>query len=565
MTTDALCKARVTGQKIVFGAIIGVAALPPLIALLRDAPIWAYLGASATLIVLSLIVFRHQGAVARYSLATALLGAVMLTTASLSGHPWQLDSHMLYFAAMAGLVVMVDIRALVLGVVLVAVQHLSLSIVLPSLIYPAADLVTNIERAAVHGAVLIFEAASLIYAVWVRQKQTLQAEKDQANVESMLEQARNVQIENEKAQADQQIVVSALRKNLTRLADRDLSTLILDPFPGEYEQLRTDYNAAVAELSRTIASVATHANDLAEGSRDITEATNDLSGRTESQAATLEQTAAALEEITSSVKSAADSANKVEQFVSETREKALASGEQVTSAVSAMSGIEKSSEQIAQIITVIDDIAFQTNLLSLNAGVEAARAGEAGKGFAVVATEVRALAQRSSTAAADIRDLITGSTSQITGGVSMVKDVGDSLMEIIDRVDRISGFVSEIAQGTAEQAQGLDDINVGVSNLDQVTQKNAAMVAESTAAARSCGAFAAQLKSSMQHFTLAHDIGERRATEYLEPQIAEVSTTQGMAGLLPQVTSHQEWFGAGDNEQVEKKVSGGETGLWQNF
>jgi methyl-accepting chemotaxis protein len=505
MTVGVIEAARLQGQKIILGAAVLLAAVAPLIALLRSLPVLPYAALGAGLVVFALVAARGGGQIARLSVATALMGAVMLITASLNGHPWQLDSHMLYFAALAGIVVLVDIRALLLGAGLVAVQHVGLSVFVPSLIYPAADLVTNLERAAFHGGVLIAEAVALVYTVSLRQKQVQQAEADQDRVAQALAEANKAKAIADEAQAAQAEVVTTLRGTLMRLAERDLSGRIEVAFPGEYDQLRTDFNTAITQLSETIAEVAERAVDLANGASEITAATNDLSGRTESQAATLEETAAALDEITSSVKSAAEGAAKVETYVSETRGRARASGDLVGSAVSAMSSIEKQAEEIQNIIGVIDDIAFQTNLLSLNAGVEAARAGEAGKGFAVVATEVRALAQRSSDAAKDIKTKISGSSKQVDEGVEMVNQVGTALKDIIERVDEISTFVSEIARSSAEQAQGLNEINTGVVSLDQVTQQNAAMVEQCTAAADSLGAHARELRQSMQRFKLAGD------------------------------------------------------------
>lgn len=502
MTTNVIETARTRGQKIVLGAALFVAALPPLIAFFRDLSVLTYGGASFALVALAIIAARVGGQVARLTVTAALMGAVMLVTASLAGHPWQLDSHMMYFAALAAVVVLVDIRALLFGAGLVAVQHLGLSVLVPSLIYPAADWIINLERAAVHGAVLIAEAVALIYTVALRQKQVAQAEADRACIADALEEANRAKAAADAAQEAQEKVVTTLRGTLIRLADRDLSGRIEEAFPGEYDQLRTDFNTAITQLSETIAEVAERAVDLANGADEITSATNDLSGRTESQAATLEQTAAALDEITTSVKSAADGAAQVETYVSETRGRARASGELVESAVSSMSNIEKQAQEIENIIGVIDDIAFQTNLLSLNAGVEAARAGEAGKGFAVVATEVRALAQRSSEAAKDIKMKISGSSQQVEEGVDQVNQVGAALKDIIARVDEISSFVSDIARSAAEQAQGLGEINTGVVSLDQVTQQNAAMVEQCTAAAQSFGNHASALRKSMQRFTL---------------------------------------------------------------
>ncbi|UWQ26294.1 nitrate- and nitrite sensing domain-containing protein [Leisingera aquaemixtae] len=302
--------------------------------------------------------------------------------------------------------------------------------------------------------------------------------------------------------ANRGAVVGTLDDHLSRLSRRDLDCTIEEAFPEEYEQLRHSFNTTVETLKDTIEQVIAATGSIHNGATEISSASDDLSNRTESQAATLEQTAAALEEMTASVKSSANGARDVERTMQEARQEAETSGEVVRNAVSAMTGIEQSSVRIAQIISVIDDIAFQTNLLALNAGVEAARAGEAGKGFAVVASEVRALAQRSADAATEIKALITDSSAHVKQGVDLVGKTGDALTSIAARVNTIAELVSNIAEGAAEQSTGLGEINTGVSQLDQVTQQNAAMVEEATAAGRMLHTDASKLAELMGQFRI---------------------------------------------------------------
>lgn len=321
-----------------------------------------------------------------------------------------------------------------------------------------------------------------------------------------------------RVQAEQARVVEALSKGMVALAEGDLTSMIHTPFDESYEQLRTDYNRTVANLSATVGSVVTSAVGIRERALEMSSASDDLSRRTENQAATLEQTAAALDELTASVRSAADGAREVETIVADARNDANASEPVVQKAVAAMTAIEKSSDEITQIVGVIDDIAFQTNLLALNAGVEAARAGDAGRGFAVVASEVRALAQRSSEAAKQIKTLIAGSSDQVANGVSLVGEAGEVLTRIAKHISHISGLISEIAAGAAEQSTGLAEINIGVTQLDKVTQQNAAMVEQATASSHSLNAEASNLTDLVTQFQLdakdsAFAVGPRRNNE----------------------------------------------------
>lgn len=285
--------------------------------------------------------------------------------------------------------------------------------------------------------------------------------------------------EQAKLRAEQDAVVSTMKRQLAALAEGNLTAEIKEPFAPEYEELRINFNDALTGLHSAMRRVIETSALIGDNATESNIATANLSQRTENQAATLEETAAALDQLTASVRSAAEHAKSVDTSVTKARTEAAKNGEIVAQAVSAMSAIEHSSKQITQVISVIDDIAFQTNLLALNAGVEAARAGESGKGFAVVASEVRALAQRSADAAKEIAGLIENSSRHVAQGTQLVGHAGDALSEIITQVNDIASMTSQIATSAEEQAIGLSEINVGVNQLDQVTQQNAAMVQES--------------------------------------------------------------------------------------
>ncbi|MBR7617947.1 HAMP domain-containing protein [Phenylobacterium sp. 20VBR1] len=306
--------------------------------------------------------------------------------------------------------------------------------------------------------------------------------------------------ERKKVEAEQAMVVSTLAANLGRLAQGDLTSRIEADFTGQYLQIKTDFNAAVESLEQAMAAITTATDGIKGGSDEIATASDDLSRRTEQQAASLEETAAALDQITATVRRSAEGAKLASSAAATARSDAARSGEVVTEAVSAMGEIEESSGQITQIISVIDEIAFQTNLLALNAGVEAARAGDAGKGFAVVASEVRALAQRSAEAAKEIKTLIAASSSQVERGVRLVGETGEALTAIVSRVTEIDGLISEIALSSQEQATGLAEVNTAVNQMDQVTQQNAAMVEQATAAASSLRSEADDLNRLVARF-----------------------------------------------------------------
>ncbi|MFN7129700.1 MAG: methyl-accepting chemotaxis protein [Brevundimonas sp.] len=299
---------------------------------------------------------------------------------------------------------------------------------------------------------------------------------------------------------EDRVALTALGQGLAAMSNGDLTHRFTVEVAPRAEQLKSDFNAAIAQLQQAVSVVVGNVASIRSGAGEISQAADDLSRRTEQQAASLEETAAALDEITATVKKTASGARQASDVVQAAKGDAETSGVIVRDAVSAMQAIESSSSQINQIIGVIDEIAFQTNLLALNAGVEAARAGEAGRGFAVVASEVRALAQRSAEAAKEIKTLISTSTAQVGSGVKLVGQTGEALQRIVDRVAEIDGLVSEIAASAQEQAVGLAEVNTAVNQMDQVTQQNAAMVEQSTAASHSLSQEAESLQASVAQF-----------------------------------------------------------------
>lgn len=306
-------------------------------------------------------------------------------------------------------------------------------------------------------------------------------------------------------------VVTEIGQGLERLAQGDLTQLIdsppHNPFPAEYDTLRQSYNQVLEHLTAIMRRIADVASSVRSGSDEINAAASELSRRAESQAATLEESAASLNELTESVRSTAQRSSAAETASRDARHKAQAGVKVVSSAVGAMQQIEHSSDQITRIIGVIDDIAFQTNLLALNAGVEAARAGEAGRGFAVVASEVRGLAQRASESAREIKALIEESAGHVKSGSDLVRQTGESFEELLSRASEVAGLIGEIAVAASEQASGLDQINTGVTDLDMVTQQNAAVAEETTAATNSLIEKSEELRASLADFRIPPQSG----------------------------------------------------------
>ncbi len=354
------------------------------------------------------------------------------------------------------------------------------------------------------GAVQTFKEAAL---------EKLRLEGEAAGQRAAAEQARR-SAESERAglAQEQADVVGALAQGLERLSAGALAHRLTTPFAPAYETLRADFNAAMDKLQETMKVVAHNTVAIRTGTDEISQASDDLSRRTEQQAASLEETAAALDEITATVRKTAQGAAHAREAVGAARGDAEQSGIVVRQAVEAMSGIESSAQQISQIIGVIDEIAFQTNLLALNAGVEAARAGDAGRGFAVVASEVRALAQRSAEAAKEIKALISASTKQVDAGVDLVGQTGKALERIVAQVAQLNTLVGDIAASTQEQATGLQQVNIAINQMDQVTQQNAAMVEQSTAASHALAQEAMTLARLIAVFDLGDKAAPGRAT-----------------------------------------------------
>jgi methyl-accepting chemotaxis protein len=289
---------------------------------------------------------------------------------------------------------------------------------------------------------------------------------------------------------------------LGALSRSDLTQTITNDYAGSFGQLKTDANTTVEKLKEIINQIKEATDNINTGAKEIASGNNDLSHRTEEQAASLEETAASMEELTSTVQHNATNAKQANQLAADASAIAGKGVEVVDQVVLTMADINDSSRRIGDIISVIDDIAFQTNILALNAAVEAARAGEQGRGFAVVAVEVRNLAQRAAAAAGEIKTLIDDSVMKVAGGSKLVGQAGQTMTEIVNSIRGVTVMMSEISAASAEQTSGIEQVNMAIGQMDDVTQQNAALVEQAAAAAESLEEQAQSLSGTVSQFKL---------------------------------------------------------------
>lgn len=326
--------------------------------------------------------------------------------------------------------------------------------------------------------------------------------------------------------------VEDIAKMLSAMAHGDLSIRIQNTYKGTFDKLKQDTNGMAEHLGSIMSGILETVNEITKAVNEISNGSQDLSIRTEQQATNLEETAASMEELASTVRHNAENSQQANEFAESSFHTATVGGEVVLQAVQAMEKIESSSNRIADIISTIDEIAFQTNLLALNAAVEAARAGESGKGFAVVAEEVRNLAQRSASASKEIKGLILDSNTQVKEGVILVNKAGENLHEIVDSVKNVASIIKEIAGASSEQTTGLEQINIAVSEIDGMTQRNAALVQESTSTASALLTRANELAHMVEYFKLGESLEKKIKASHpqVETKLDERLNSEGIAG-----------------------------------
>ncbi|MEA5124996.1 methyl-accepting chemotaxis protein [Xanthomonas floridensis] len=323
--------------------------------------------------------------------------------------------------------------------------------------------------------------------------------------------------------------LASLSSLLQSIAAGDLTARMSGQYQGVFAQMRDDANATAEQLASIVGRIQQAADAIGLASGEIASGNQDLSQRTEQQAANLEETAASMEELTSTVRQNADHASQANQLAIGAAAVASQGGNVVADVVTTMSDIQASSKKIAEIISVIDGIAFQTNILALNAAVEAARAGEQGRGFAVVASEVRTLAQRSAGAAKEIKHLIDDSVDKVAQGATLVDQAGTTMAEIVASVQRVTNIMGEISSASQEQYAGIEQVNQTVTQMDETTQQNAALVEEATAAARAMEEQAQQLTAAVAVFKVDTQAPVAR-------QLAAIANAPGHARKTPRAS-----------------------------
>jgi len=346
---------------------------------------------------------------------------------------------------------------------------------------------------------------------------------------------------------------------LARMSKGDLTTKIQTDYQGMLGKLKDDANTTVDNLHAIILSIKDATGSINTAAKEIASGNQDLSSRTEEQASSLEETASSMEQLTSTVKQNADNSRQANELAGNAQQVAVKGGEVVAQVVDTMSAIHQSSSKIADIIGVIDGIAFQTNILALNAAVEAARAGEQGRGFAVVATEVRNLAQRSAAAAKEIKGLISDSVDKVAVGNRLVDQAGRTMEEVVSSIRRVAQIMSEISSASREQSAGIEQVSLAVTQMDEVTQQNAALVEEAAAAAESLEEQANSLARSVAIFTLSSEHGrstfpEQRVAPVVPKERAALPHREPVrfaAGQVPEKVRHPDVFVSGDDEWAE--------------
>jgi methyl-accepting chemotaxis protein len=576
MTIDSLRQNAVN-------VVSAVAALMGLAGLATEYFVQGALGLASALTLASAAALLATGLVARnsqvfrYTAVSVLMAQVMALLIAGRGYPWQMDLHMAFFAALALCALMYDIKAIILGTVLVACHHLIVGLTIETFVFYGGG---SLWRVALHAVILLIEAAGLIWLTLTTERlltladnKSLEAASEAQKVQAMADETASERADNQdrhrtmmaRLQSEMGgVVAAASRGDFTRrvetafadaelnaladainrlvasmdrglgetgmvleaLAAADLSQRVTGSHEGAFGSLKDNTNAVAGKLTDIVERLRTTSQSLKSATGEMLAGASDLSTRTTKQAATIGEASAAITQLATAVRENATRAKEARDVAGMVRQTANEGGVVAAQANEAMERITASSGKISSIIGLIDDIAFQTNLLALNASVEAARAGEAGKGFAVVAVEVRRLAQSAAKASAEVKALVEQSAGDVRSGSKLVADAATKLDAMQAAAHKSNALMDGIATDSGEQASAIDEMSVAMHDLDEMTQHNASLVEETNAAIGQTEAQARELDRIVDLFRL-----DRRSPAVTPIGHARYLATDGNAAL----------------------------------
>jgi methyl-accepting chemotaxis protein len=490
---------RQVGMRLVCGLVILLAAITAgLVATIALPGKWpaAVLGLGLSLYPAIIVLQRRTDGSARMTVCITIAAMPALMLFASEGLAWQTDLHMLFFALLAAASILCDWKALAAATVVVAVHHLGFGMIMPQWVFAGEG---SFGRIVLHAVILLVEAATLI---WVAQRIVALVESNERQANERLGASEALAAERAAQAASSAAVTAELGRGLTKLAGGDLTDVIKVDFPEAYAVLKRDYNSAVSGLRTVIVAVTETADGIRTGSEEIAQASEDLARRTESTAASLEEASAALVQIEDRLKATATAS--VETVTRADRAIISVGAGRYTAggAREAMVRVSQSAKGIDSVIEGVDKIAFQTRVLAMNAAVEAGRAGDAGRGFAVVADLVSALALRAEEEAKRARDQLTVTQGEIVVAVGAVENVDKAFVDITDDVGAVHSLLASISRDNQAQSGAISEISAAVRTMDRSTQQNAAMVEQTSAAARSLAHEVDALTSRTSAFTV---------------------------------------------------------------
>lgn len=505
MMSEVKANRRSYSKRVVQWSAVAISPLPIVAAWVSGGNLLVPALGAAGFLLISLFAARRNAPWSDYVVATAMMVQAAWFTAMFAGHPWEVDTHVIFFVLLAVLSCLNNPRVMVYTCGITMAHHLILAFAVPQWVFPPAQAANDIARTVFHAALIGLEGWALTFAISQGQQAMIKVKEMSSDLEMRNAMAQQAQDTATHAEEEAHQVILTLREALMRLAGRDLTTQIETPLPDRYETLRSEFNLTVETLAEAFVHASQVAQDFSQDSQKLAKTMQSLTSATEGQARTLasaSETAtdlqAALAETVEQAKSAADSAM-------EACESAIRGGEVTNEAIEAMSGIENSSNEISKIVDLIDDVSFQTNLLALNAGVEAARAGEAGKGFMVVAAEVRQLAQSTSEAAMGIKKLIQDSTDQVSHGAELVNMVGKGLGEIQAKITEASQMTNAISEQNGTQAKDLERLHGMVKTSDGEMQNAVEIGRELSSMSRRMTVASKKLSCDMDAFNFSEE------------------------------------------------------------